>query len=105
MRTISYCYAANVSVDEVINVMETDKGTSVQAIKDALMYYGIKYTKLRKKYIADMVLPDLCILSLQLPGYGHWSLYYKGVFYDPEFGVLNQCPQSAKLCYYWEIKA
>jgi RimJ/RimL family protein N-acetyltransferase len=94
---------ANVTVNEVIQVMQTDKGTSLQNIKEALLYYGIKDSKSRIKYTLDTVLPDLCILSLQLPGYGHWSLYYKGMFYDPEFGVLNKCPERAKLCYYWEI--
>lgn len=94
---------ANVSVDEVIEVMETDKGTSVAAIDDALYYYGFKHGKTRKSYKPDTVLPDICILSLKLPGYGHWSLYYKGTFYDPEFGVSDKIPEKAKLCYYWEI--
>jgi len=94
---------ADVSVDEVIDVMGTDKGTSVQEVNDALAYYGIKHAKTRKKYIDGTVLPDLCILSLKLPGYGHWSLYYNGIFYDPEFGVLKECPKNAKLCYYWEL--
>lgn len=94
---------ADVSVDEVIDVMETDKGTSVAAIDEALTYYGFKHAKTRKRFKADTILPDICILSLQLPGYGHWSLYYKGTFYDPEFGVLRECPTNASLDYYWEI--
>lgn len=94
---------ANVSVDEVIEVMETDKGTSVAAINDALNYYGFKHGKTRKKYLSGSVLPDICILSLQLPGYGHWSLYFKGTYYDPEFGVSDKLPERAKLVYYWEI--
>jgi hypothetical protein len=38
-----------------------------------------------------------------LPNYGHWSLYYKGKYYDPEFGVLEKLPEQAKLRYYWEV--
>lgn len=94
---------AEVSVDEVIKVMQTDKGTSVSEIGGALAYYGIKHAKTRKRVKDDTILPDICILSLRLPGYGHWSLYYKGVFYDPEFGVLNNLPPNSKLNHYWEI--
>lgn len=95
---------AAVPVDEAIKVMGTDKGTSTAAVGDALDYYGFKHAKTRKKYTPDTVLPDICILGLQLPGYGHWSLYYKGTYFDPEFGVSDRLPEKAKLVYYWEIK-
>jgi len=94
---------ANVPVDEVIKVMKTDKGTSTAQIDNALFYYGIKHGKTRKKVKEDTVLPDICILSLKLPGYEHWSLYFNGKYYDPEFGVMNDLPENAVLEYYWEI--
>jgi RimJ/RimL family protein N-acetyltransferase len=94
---------ADVSVDEAIDIIGHDRGTSVAEIDEALAYYGIKHAKSRKRFKADTVLPEICILGLQLPGYGHWSLYYKGKYYDPEFGVLKELPPKAKLCYYWEI--
>ena len=95
---------AGVSVDEVIEVMETDKGTDTPTIRDALKWYGLKTaTKARLKYNPGTALPECCILSVLLPGYGHWSLYYKGKFYDPEFGVLDKLPEQAKLRYYWEV--
>jgi len=94
---------ANVSVDEAIEVIGNDKGTSVAEIESALNWYGIKHGKKRIKYEKGMELPDICILSLRLPGYGHWSLYYKGTFYDPEFGKINELPKKAKLIHYWEI--
>jgi RimJ/RimL family protein N-acetyltransferase len=93
---------ANVSVDEVIETIGHDKGTSVAEIDEALNWYGIKHGK-RQRCTEDAILPEICILSLKLPGYGHWSLYYKGKYYDPEFGVLKKCPQNAKLNHYWEI--
>ena len=93
---------ANVSVDEVIDVIGHDKGTSVAEIDSALVWYGLKHGK-RQRCTEDAILPDICILSLKLPGYGHWSLYYKGKYYDPEFGVLNKSPPNAKLNHYWEI--
>ena len=95
---------AGVSVDEVISVMQNDRGTSTQELRDALKWYGLKTaTSARMKYTADTKLPDCCILSIMLPGYGHWSLYYKGKYYDPEFGVSDKLQEKAKLRYYWEI--
>jgi len=95
---------AGVTVSEVIETMQNDKGTSTQELRDALKWYGFKTaTKARLKYIEGTKLPDCCILSVMLPDYGHWSLYYKGKYYDPEFGVLDKLPEKAKLRYYWEI--
>ena len=95
---------AGVSVDEIVSVMQNDKGTSTQELRNALKWYGLKTaTNARLKYTEDTKLPDCCILSIMLPGYGHWSLYYKGKYYDPEFGVLDKLPGQAKLRYYWEI--
>jgi hypothetical protein len=95
---------AGVSVNEVIEVMQNEKGTSTQELRDALNWYGLKTaTKARLKYTGEAELPDCCILSIMLPGYGHWSLYYKGKYYDPEFGVLDKLPEQAKLRYYWEV--
>lgn len=56
-----------------------------------------------QRFNGKVVLQECCILSILLPGYGHWSLYYKGKYYDPEFGVLDKLPQQAKLCYYWDV--
>lgn len=55
------------------------------------------------KYDPNVSLPDLCIIRMVLPGYGHWGLYYNGTYYDPEYGVLNECPDNAKIFQVWEI--
>jgi Acetyltransferases, including N-acetylases of ribosomal proteins len=95
---------AGVSVDDVIAVMQNDKGTSTSEIRDALKWYGIRTaTKARTKFEVGMTLPECCILSLRLPGYGHWSLYYKGKHYDPEFGVSDELHKYAELRFFWEI--
>ncbi|MCL2253457.1 MAG: GNAT family N-acetyltransferase [Lachnospiraceae bacterium] len=94
---------AGVSVDEVIDVMLNDKGTAVSEIGNTLFYYGIKHNKKRTPATNDTPLPEICILSMKLPGYGHWSLFYKGKYYDPEFGVADKLPEKAVLKYYWEI--
>jgi hypothetical protein len=94
---------ANVSVDEVIKILGTDKGTNKQNLIKALDYYGIKYAPNSIKYDSETSLPELCIIRMILPGYSHWGVYFKGVYFDPEFGVLNECPPNAKIFQVWEI--
>lgn len=94
---------AGVSVDEVIKVIGTDKGTSKQELKKGFDYYGIRYAPKSTSYDPKVSLPDLCVIRMILPGYGHWGIYYKGLYYDPEFGVLEECPSQAKIFQVWEI--
>ena len=86
---------ASASVDEVIDIMGTDKGTNLEHIKTALEYYGIKHEKSLTKYKEGITLPNICILELQLPKYKHWTLYFNGKYYDPEFGILDECTQDS----------
>ncbi len=94
---------AGVTPEEVADIMYEEYGTQDCDIEQALNYYKIPHDVIRKPFLKDTILPDICILSMQLPEYGHWSLYYKGKFYDPEFGVLDACPENAEICYYWEV--
>jgi len=97
---------AGVSVEEAVSVSQTEYGMDIPEMRDALAWYGFKTaTRERKKYrrLLGGKLPDCCVLSVRLPEYGHWSLYYKGKFYDPEFGVLDKLPEQAKLVSYWEV--
>jgi hypothetical protein len=94
---------AEVSVDEVIGIIGTDKGTNKQDLKKALDYYGISYAPKSTKYDSTVPLPNLCVIRMKLPGYGHWGIYYNGVYYDPEFGVLSECPPNAVIFQVWEI--
>ena len=97
---------AGVPVEEVIGVMQNDRGTDIPEMHDALSWYGFttatKERKKRRKFLGGK-LPGCCVLSVKLPGYGHWSLYYKGKYYDPELGVLDELPPQAKLVSYWEV--
>jgi len=38
-----------------------------------------------------------------MPKYTHWVLYYRGKFYDPEFGVLDKCHHEGKITSFLEI--
>ena len=90
------------SVDEIIFIVGTERETTLKQMFDALRTLGVKFNTNRIEITQDTTLPDVCILSLETPRCWHWSLYFKGTFYDPEHGVLNDFPVSNRR-YYWEI--
>ena len=94
---------AGVSVEEVISVMKNDKGTGKRDIARALNHYGISQAKAMTKADNASVLPQVCILKVLLPGYSHWILYYDGKYYDPEFGLMEELYQKARIQSYLEI--
>ena len=94
---------ADVSVDEIIKIIGTDRGTTKQDLKKALDYYGIRYAPKSTKYDPSIPLPNLCIIRMLLSGYGHWGIYHNGFYYDPQFGKLKECPPNAKIFQVWEI--
>lgn len=94
---------SGLSVSEIIKIVGTERETDLKMMLSALDTLGIAYSKGRIAVTAREELPDICILSLETPRCWHWSLYFKGVFYDPEHGVIDDFPTSARR-YYWEIK-
>lgn len=50
-----------------------------------------------------MILPNICVLDLELPSYSHWSLYFNGKYYDPEFGILDKCTENSTIKRFLEI--
>lgn len=89
-------------IEEVIERCGTDRETKRDDMLRVLESYGIQYDRLRRQVQKKEELPPICILSLETPRCWHWSLYFKGTFYDPEHGVLNDFPESRRR-YYWEI--
>lgn len=90
------------SVDEIIRLAGTKRETTLKDMFKVLDTLGIKYETERKEVPSKAELPKICILSLETPRCWHWSLYRDGIFYDPEHGVLDDFPQSARK-YYWRI--
>lgn len=90
------------SVDKIIELTGTERETTLKDMFGALDRLGIKYDKERKEVSNRYELPKICILSLETPRCWHWSLYRDGIFFDPEHGVLDDFPQSARK-YYWQI--
>ncbi len=88
---------------EVCEMLGNTRETTLKDMFHALDMLGIGYNRERIQVKSKSQLPDVCILSLETPRCWHWSLYFKGVFYDPEHGVLEDFPECRRK-YYWEIK-
>ena len=94
---------AGVPVEDVVAVMQNDKGTGKKDIARALDHYGIRQAKTMTKADNATVLPRACILKVLLPRYGHWVLYYDGRYYDPEFGLTETLYPKERIQSYLEI--
>ena len=92
-----------VPVEEVISEVGTEKETTLAQMRNFLESKGVLMEKLRKQVSSKQELPNVAILSLETPKCWHWSLYANGIFYDPEYGVLDDFPPSDRR-YYWEAK-
>lgn len=93
---------ADKTVEEIINIVKTDRETTLMQMFEALEICKISYEPQRIAVNKKEELPEICILSLETPHCWHWSLYFKGIFYDPEYGILKDFPPSARR-YYWKI--
>ena len=89
--------------EDIVNLLQNEKETTLKERFYVLEEYGISYDNKRKEVFEKQELPRVAILSLETPRCWHWSLYFDGVFYDPEHGVMEDFPE-AKRKYYWEIK-
>lgn len=91
---------AGVGVEEIIAVVGTERETKLADMFACLAHYGIGYDPQKKAADRKEDLPDICILSLETPRCWHWSLYFRGVFYDPEHGILDDFPEACRKYYF-----
>lgn len=89
-------------VSEVCRVLCNDRETKLSEMKSFLADNGISFGNTRHEAFSKADLPEYCVLSLETPRCWHWSLYAKGVFYDPEHGVMDDFPECNRK-YYWEL--
>lgn len=92
------------TVDEIIEIVNTERETTLKQMFSALSVCDISFCKERKQISKKEELPEIAILSLETPHCWHWSLYFKGTFLDPEYGILSDFPPSNRR-YYWKIEA
>lgn len=90
-------------VAEINRIVGTERETDLKQMFLCLEIHGIKIDKTRRPVADKSELPEIALLSLETPKCWHWSLYYKGIFYDPEHGVLNDFPKTFRR-YYWKIE-
>lgn len=90
------------SVEKIIEITGTDRETNLAQMKKALKFLDIKYSEERKEAFSKSDLPKIALLSLETPRCWHWSLYFDGIFYDPEHGILSDFPEAQRK-YFWEI--
>lgn len=90
------------SVDEIIEIVGTDRETTLNQMLMCLSKCGIAFENSKKSVSTKEELPEIAVLSLETPKCWHWSLYYKGRFLDPEYGILKDFPPSNRR-YYWKI--
>lgn len=93
---------ANADVNDVINLVGTERETTFNDMKTALKHFGLSLSQQRLPVTGISDLPEVALLSLETPKCWHWSLYAFGKVYDPEFGVLPDFPVSNRK-YFWEI--
>ena len=90
------------SVDEIVSDCRNDKETTLKQMISVLSDNGITVGCQRTPFIDKIELPNVALLSLETPKCWHWSLYYNGLFYDPEYGLTEEIPPSNRR-YYWEL--
>lgn len=90
-------------INDVIKLCGTDRETTLSDMKRVFKLLSVNMCNERKVALSKADLPDIALLSLETPRCWHWSLYFKGTFFDPEHGVLEDFPISNRK-YFWEIK-
>ncbi|MCQ2454811.1 MAG: hypothetical protein MJ090_01515 [Clostridia bacterium] len=87
---------------DIFKIVKTEKETTLKDMKNALEFLEIKIGNERKEAESISDLPNIALLSLETPKCWHWSLFFKGKIYDPEFGILDDFPPSRRK-YFWEL--
>ena len=88
--------------DQVVKELNNDRETTLKEMKSFLRDHGYTVSDKRIQITKKDELPALCFLSCETPRCWHWLLYSNGVFYDPEHGILQDFPDSARK-YYWAV--
>lgn len=91
------------TVEQIVKECGTARETTLKDMRECLRLNGMRISSQRSEAVEKKDLPKAALLSLETPRCWHWSLYFDGVFYDPEHGVLSDFPECRRK-YFWEIK-
>lgn len=92
------------TVEEIVGCLGNERETTLREMKTAFRAFGMEISDEKRAVSVKEELPEMCLLSLETPRCWHWSLYAGGTFYDPEHGVSDDFPESARR-YYWELES
>ena len=95
--------AADTDIEKVCEICGGYSETDLKTMKAVFGQLGVLVGNTRVPVRDKKQLPQYALLSLETPKCWHWSVYIKGVFYDPEYGVLDDFPPSNRR-YFWELK-
>lgn len=90
---------ANLSIEEAQDAMNHKNGGGSSALYQAFRKYKIDYISWRS-IAPNESLPLYCMLLVKFPTYTHSVVYYDGVYYDPEFGVLHSYTPNGEITHY-----
>ena len=91
-----------IAADDVCRELDNSRETTLAEMRSFLSAHGFTVSRDRKSVSESGELPSLALLSLETPICWHWSLYFDGVFYDPQYGILTDWPPSNRR-YCWSI--
>ena len=82
---------AKKDINQVIKDMKTDGPTSIGQLYEILDYYKIKRAEKNVRISKKNPVPYQCsILTAHMnEGYTHWTVFYEGKYFDPEFGIIE----------------
>ncbi len=90
------------SAEHICEYLGNHRETDLREMKRVLTEHGVSFSPERRQAQTKSDLPRCALLSLETPRCWHWSLYFDGIFYDPEHGILEDFPQSERR-FFWEI--
>ncbi|MCR4651494.1 MAG: DUF1905 domain-containing protein [Lachnospiraceae bacterium] len=83
---------AGITLEEAINTMHCGEWqATMDKIVSALNYYGIDHSEeiIYTNGKDDFELPECCIIMEKMGRYSHYLVYYHGVGYDSNLGILE----------------
>lgn len=96
---------AGLTIEEVMKVMDCREWQATMGrMISALNYYGIAHEEVivfTEGRAAE--LPKCCIMMEKLGRFCHYLVYYNGLYYDPNLGIIDEYDMS-KLQGYLEVK-
>ena len=93
----------NKSVEEVIDIVGK-KPMGIGKIVEVLDEYSIRHSEKNIKISEKNPSPsDISILTVKFEDHNHYIVLFKGKYYDPARGVLDNLPEGAKITMFLEI--